>query len=76
MNMLAQCTPKYAENRNNLLLCFQQTTIGNLAGDLSAGNDYLQNKSSILGMVSYIMVDFEIEILFLPESNSSAGAIF
>ncbi|MFO8147092.1 MAG: hypothetical protein ACQEQB_10005 [Bacteroidota bacterium] len=43
MNMLAQCTPKYAENRNNLLLCFQQTTIGNLAGDLSAGNDYLQN---------------------------------
>lgn len=34
---------KYAEIRNNLLLSFQQTTIGNLARDLSVGNVYLKN---------------------------------
>lgn len=34
---------KYTENRNNLLVSFQQTTIGNLARDLSAGGVYLKN---------------------------------
>lgn len=34
---------KYAENRNNLLVYFQQTTIGNLARNFSAGNVYLKN---------------------------------
>ncbi|MFO7721161.1 MAG: Rrf2 family transcriptional regulator [Gillisia sp.] len=34
---------KYAENRKDLLLSFQQTTIGNLARDLSAGIVYLKN---------------------------------
>lgn len=36
---------KYAETRNNLLLSFQQTTIGNLASDLTRGNVYLKNKN-------------------------------
>ena len=34
---------KYAETRNDLLMSFQQTTIGNLALDLSTGNVYLKN---------------------------------
>lgn len=34
---------RYAETRNNLLTSFQQTTIGNLARDLSSGNVYLKN---------------------------------
>lgn len=34
---------KYAKNRNKLLVSFQQTTLGNLAQDLSDGHVYLKN---------------------------------
>lgn len=34
---------KYAENRNNILLSYQRTTIGDLASDFSLGNSYLKN---------------------------------
>lgn len=34
---------KYAENRNNIFLSYQRTTIGDLASDFSLGNSYLKN---------------------------------
>ena len=34
---------KYAENRNNIKLSYQQTTIGDLASDFSSGTTYLKN---------------------------------
>lgn len=34
---------KYAKSRNHLLVSFQQTTLGNLARDLSDGQVYLKN---------------------------------
>lgn len=34
---------QYSENRNNLMLSFQKTTIGSLARDLAGGNVYLKN---------------------------------